>query len=70
MTPCGLGMVFGPFFSRGWYLAEEKEACWLLEEGAGENAAGGGWMTDELSSLRLKEVERRTLGWASFKESL
>lgn len=69
MMPCGLGLVFGPFFSREWCLAETGGGCWLLEEDTGGGAAGGE-LEEELKSLRLKEVDRRTLVWASFKESL
>lgn len=41
-----------------------------MEEEMGEGTAGGGGLVEELRSLRLKEVDRRTLDWASFKESL
>lgn len=68
--PCGLGMVFGPFFSWDCCLAG-TDGCWgLLEEETGGEAVGDGGLIEELRSLRLKEVDRRTLDWASFKESL
>lgn len=69
-NPCGLGIVFGPFFSWDWGLAGMDGGWWLLEEERKGGAAGGGGLMEELRSLRLKEVDRRTLVWASFKESL
>lgn len=41
-----------------------------MEEETKVGAAGGGGLAEELRSLRLKEVDRRTLDWASFKVSL
>lgn len=68
--PCGLGMVFGPFFSRECCLVGPDGGWWLLDKDTGGGAAGGGGLIEELRSLRLNEVDRRTLDWASFKESL
>lgn len=69
--PCGFGLVFGPFFSKEWCLAGTGGGCWLLDEGeTGGGVAGGGGLVEELRSFRLKEVDRRTLDWASFTESL
>lgn len=68
--PRGFGMVVGPFFSSEWYLGGTGGGCWLPGEET-EGGAGAGWaLPDEVRSLRLKEVDRRTLDWASFKESL
>lgn len=41
----------------------------MLEATEG-GAAGGGGLIEELRSRRLKEVDRRTFDWASFKVSL
>ena len=41
----------------------------LRDEAKGAATEGGG-LTEELRSLLMKEVDRRTLGWASFKEFL
>lgn len=68
--PCGLGLVFGPFFSREWILTGTDGGCWLLRDEAKGAATEGGGLTEELRSLLMKEVDRRTLGWASFKEFL
>lgn len=62
-TPWGLGRVLGPFLSWGGGLPGAEGSRWV-EEGSW---AGG--LGEELSSLLLKEVERRTLDWASFSES-
>lgn len=65
--PCGLGIVLGPFFILEWYLAGIGGGWWLDEETVG--ATEGGGLTDETSCL-LREVDRRTLDCASFKDSL
>lgn len=61
-TPCGLGRVLGPLLSWDWCLPGTDERWWL------EETPGG--TAEELRSLLLKDVERRTLDWASFNESL
>lgn len=68
MTPCGLGIVLGPFFSREGNLTDAGGCCWLLEEEP-ERGAAVRELTD-LQSLGLKEVERNTRLWASLMESL
>lgn len=70
ITPCGLGMVLGPFFSRECCLIGTDECCWLLVEDNGGETPDGGGLVDELTFLCRREVDRRTLDWASFKESL
>jgi len=63
-------MVFGPLFSRDRYRAEPAGVWRSLEEVKREGGAGAEGLMEEPRSLLLKEVDRRTLDWASFTESL